>query len=51
MNPIADNLSFVKNRIRIACEKANRNAKNVELIAVSKSHSAEMIRNAFMAGQ
>ena len=51
MNPIADNLSFVKNRIRIACEKANRNAKSVELIAVSKSHSAEMIRNAFMAGQ
>lgn len=51
MNPIADNLSFVKNRIRIACEKANRNAKSVELIAVSKSHSAEMIRNAFQAGQ
>jgi hypothetical protein len=51
MNLIADNLSFVKNRIRIACENANRNTNDVELIAVSKTHSAEMIRIAFKAGQ
>ena len=51
MNPIADNLSQVKSRIQLACEIAKRGKKDVTLVAVSKTHPAEMVRAAYEAGQ
>jgi pyridoxal phosphate enzyme (YggS family) len=51
MNPIADNLSQVKSRIQLACEIAKRAKKDVTLVAVSKTHPAEMVRAAYEAGQ
>jgi pyridoxal phosphate enzyme (YggS family) len=51
MSDIKNNLLEVKNRIQLACEGANREKKNVSLIAVSKTHSKELVREAFVAGQ
>ena len=51
MNPVENNLLHVQHRIRQACEHANRNPSSVQLIVVSKSHPAEMVRHAFEAGQ
>ena len=51
MNPIAENLLQVNSRIQRACEIAKRGKKDVSLVAVSKTHSAEMVRAAYEAGQ
>ena len=51
MNPIAENLVQVNSRIQRACEIAKRARKDVSLVAVSKTHSAEMVRAAYEAGQ
>jgi len=51
MNPIADNLAQVNSRIQLACEIAKRAKKDVTLVAVSKTHPAEMVRAAYESGQ
>ena len=51
MNAISENLLHVNNRIQHACEIAKRGKKDVTLIAVSKTHSAEMVRAAYESGQ
>lgn len=48
---IADNLKKVKSDIAEACNRAKRSVDEVKLIAVSKTWPAEMIREAFEAGQ
>jgi len=48
---IAKNLSQIQHNISDYCEKYQRNPKDVRLLAVSKTQSAENIRCAFNAGQ
>lgn len=51
MPDIADNLTEIRGRIARACMKARRDPSSVELIAVSKTFPAGMIREAADAGQ
>ena len=50
MAQLADNLASVQERIRAACERAGRDPASVRLVAVSKTHPAEVLREAFAAG-
>ena len=50
MPTIAENLELVKSRIAQAAAKANRSRDDVELVAVTKTHSAETVREAVDAG-
>ncbi|MGB2627118.1 MAG: YggS family pyridoxal phosphate-dependent enzyme [Candidatus Acidiferrum sp.] len=50
MSTIADNLARIRERIESAASRAGRNADEITLIAVSKNHSAEAIREAWAAG-
>lgn len=47
---IEGNLDRVRDRIRRACDRAGRDPRSVELIAVSKTHAVESIRLAYEAG-
>lgn len=47
---IADNISRVEEQIAAACRAANRSRDSVHLMAVSKTHPAEMILEAYAAG-
>lgn len=47
----ASNLSIVESRIIRACDLAGRSRNDVRLVAVSKMHGAERIREAHAAGQ
>ncbi len=47
---LAERLAKVKAQIRRAAEGANRNADEIKLVAVSKTHGAETIREAIAAG-
>ncbi|HEX9046238.1 MAG TPA: YggS family pyridoxal phosphate-dependent enzyme [Verrucomicrobiae bacterium] len=47
----ADNLESIQQRIRAACARAQRDATGVTLLAVSKTHPPETIREAVDAGQ
>ncbi|MCU0778011.1 MAG: YggS family pyridoxal phosphate-dependent enzyme [Akkermansiaceae bacterium] len=51
MSDIAANLTSIRTRIAAACHRAGRDIGSVELIAVSKTFPAEMIREAADAGQ
>lgn len=51
MATIADNLQAVKARIGRAARAAGRDPARVTLLAVSKTHSAERVREAAAAGQ
>jgi pyridoxal phosphate enzyme (YggS family) len=51
MSVIAANLQAVKNDIAAAAQQAGREASAVSLLAVSKTVSAERVREAFQAGQ
>jgi pyridoxal phosphate enzyme (YggS family) len=51
MSDIAANLASIRTRIAAACHRAGRDIDSVELIAVSKTFPAEMIRDAAGAGQ
>jgi pyridoxal phosphate enzyme (YggS family) len=51
MSSITDNLVQVHSRIALACKHSNRNPDEITLIAVSKKHRSEKIREAFRAGQ
>jgi pyridoxal phosphate enzyme (YggS family) len=47
---IRENLSRVEERIAIAARRAGRNAEEITLIGVSKTHPAGAVREAFEAG-
>ena len=47
---IADNVARVRERIAAACARAGRSPNNIRLMAVSKTHPASAIREAFAAG-
>src|SRR5262249_29484827 len=46
----AENLELVKTRIAQAATKSNRSPDEIELVAVTKTHSAETVREAIAAG-
>ena len=48
---IAENLELINARIAAACEQAGRARDSVRLIAVSKTKPAEMVAEAYAAGQ
>jgi PLP dependent protein len=47
----AENLASIRQRIAEACARAGRSADSVELVAVSKNHPPESIREAAECGQ
>src|SRR4051812_41655120 len=47
---LAVNIASVRERIRIACERAGRSVDSVTLLAVSKTHSVDLIRGAAREG-
>jgi hypothetical protein len=49
--PIAANLAAVRERMARAAERAGRTGRDVILVAVSKTHPPEQVREAFAAGQ
>lgn len=51
MSSIAENLERVRERIAQAAAKARRNVGEVELVAITKTHAAERVREAIEAGQ
>src|SRR5215469_6683990 len=48
---LAENLASIQQRIHAACARAGREASSVTLLAVSKTHPPETIREAVEAGQ
>jgi PLP dependent protein len=50
MGLVAENLAHVRTRIDAACERADRDPAEVRLMAVSKTQSAEVVREAYDAG-
>ena len=50
MKDFSDILNDVKARIVAACERAGRNPNDVEIIAVTKTHGAEVVKEAWDAG-
>jgi len=51
MSPIQKNLSEIHARIECAATRCGRKASEIQLVAVSKTHPPELIREAFEAGQ
>src|SRR5678815_5440562 len=51
MENVAANLELVRVQIADAAKKSGRSPGDVELIAISKTHEAEKVREAFDAGQ
>lgn len=51
MSTLAENLAEVDSRIASAAERAGRGPGEIKLVAVSKTHPAEMVREAIAAGQ
>jgi len=51
MSSIAENLERVREQIAQAAAKTNRSVEDVELVAISKTHEAEKVREAIEAGQ
>ena len=47
---ISENLSLVEEKIAAACARAGRKRKEVKLIAVSKTHPVEAIKEAMRYG-
>ena len=50
MKPLADILAEVEANIASACAKAGRNREDVEIVAVTKTHGPEVVREAWEAG-
>jgi PLP dependent protein len=50
MTSIAENLERVREQVTQAAVKANRSASDVELVAITKTHPAEKVREAIEAG-
>lgn len=51
MSDVAENLEEIHANILAACERSGRDVADVTLIAVTKTFSAERVREAFDAGQ
>src|SRR6266516_3265212 len=51
MNSIAENLERVRKQIAHAAAKAGRAVDEIELVAITKTHPAEKVREAIEAGQ
>src|SRR5689334_2576765 len=51
MNHVADNLLRIRDAIAAAASSAGRRPEHIKLIAVSKTHSSELIGEAHRAGQ
>jgi hypothetical protein len=51
MNEIAANLSRIREQIKTACQKCQRDPQTVRLVAVSKKKPVQAINAAFAAGQ
>lgn len=51
MSSIAENLERVRDQIASAASKSQRSADEIELVAITKTHPAEKVRNAIEAGQ
>ncbi len=51
MTGVAEALAAVRERIARACAAAGRDAREVTLLAVSKTHPAALVREAYAAGQ
>ena len=51
MQSIGENLEQVQREIAAGCAKVGRNTEGIELVAVTKTHSAEKVREAISAGQ
>ena len=51
MNVLAENLAAINDRIAAACARCGRDASDVRLVAVSKTHPATMIAEAHEHGQ
>src|SRR3954447_25965953 len=51
MNSIAENLDSVREQIARAASNSGRSADDIELVAITKTHPAEKVREAVEAGQ
>src|SRR5205807_9105640 len=51
MSSIAENLERVREQIAQAAQKTGRRADEIELVAISKTHDAQKVREAVEAGQ
>jgi pyridoxal phosphate enzyme (YggS family) len=51
MSGIAERLAAIRERVAEAARKADRSPADITLVAVSKTHPAETVREAFEAGQ
>lgn len=51
MNSVAENLQRVREQIAAAAAKAGRRADEIDLVAITKTHPAEKVREAYEAGQ
>jgi pyridoxal phosphate enzyme (YggS family) len=51
MSSIGDNLDRVREQISTAAAKSGRTSNDVELVAITKTHPAESVREAIEAGQ
>ena len=50
MRELSEILDEVNRRIRAACDRAGRNPADVEIIAVTKTHGEDVVREAWDAG-
>ena len=50
MKPLSDILAEVEAEIAAACAKAGRRREDVEIVAVTKTHGPEVVREAWEAG-
>jgi pyridoxal phosphate enzyme (YggS family) len=51
MNSVSENLERVREQIACAAAKVGRPASDIELVAITKTHPAEKVREAIEAGQ
>src|SRR5215467_8116435 len=51
MSSIAENLERVRELIASAAAKSRRSADDIQLVAITKTHSVEKVRDAIEAGQ
>jgi len=51
MSSIANNLARVREQVAQAAAKAGRRVEEIELVAITKTHAAEKVREAIEAGQ
>ena len=50
MQPLAEILADVKSRIAAACARAGRHPEDVEIVAVTKTHGEDVVREAWENG-